>query len=70
MTHMEDQKFSDCSIIMINLDGLRKDRIEKCNHLKTIRDENIYFSKMISVSPYTLQHIIQFFQDYIHLRMV
>ena len=54
MTNMEDQNFSDCSIIMINLDGLRKDRIEKCNHLKTIRDENIYFSKMISVSPYTL----------------
>jgi arylsulfatase A-like enzyme len=39
---------------MINLDGLRKDKIEKCLSLKTIKEENVYFSKMISVSPYTL----------------
>ncbi len=51
---MEDQDFSDCSIIMINLDGLRKDRIQKCPTLRTIKEDNIYFSKMISVSPYTL----------------
>jgi arylsulfatase A-like enzyme len=54
MGNMEEQDFSDCSIIMINLDGLRKDRIEKCPTLKTIKEENVYFSKMISVSPYTL----------------
>ena len=54
MKSMEDQDFSNCSIIMINLDGLRKDRIEKCHHLKSVIDKNIYFSKMISVSPYTL----------------
>jgi arylsulfatase A-like enzyme len=54
MISMEDQDFSDCSIIMINLDGLRKDRIQKCPTLRTIKEDNIYFSKMISVSPYTL----------------
>ncbi len=54
MKSMKDQDFSDYNIIMINLDGLRKDRVEKCPALKTIKEENIYFSKMISVSPYTL----------------
>ena len=51
---MEIQDYSDCSIILINLDGLRKDRIIKCPTLKSIKENNIYFSKMISVSPYTL----------------
>ena len=54
MINMINQDFSDCSIILINLDGLRKDRVEKCPTLKKIKEENIYFSKMISVSPYTL----------------
>ena len=54
MKSMEDLDFSDYSIVMINLDGLRKDKIEKCPTLKKIKNENTYFSKMISVSPYTL----------------
>lgn len=39
---------------MINLDGLRKDRINLCPNLKSFRDKSNYFSKMITVSPYTL----------------
>ena len=42
------------NIILINLDGLRKDKIDSCPNLKSFRDNNTYFSKMISVSPYTL----------------
>ena len=42
------------NIILINLDGLRKDKIDSCPNLKSFRDNNAYFSKMISVSPYTL----------------
>lgn len=49
-----NQDFSDCSIIMINLDGLRKDRISKCPTLEEIKEKNVFFSKMISVSPYTI----------------
>ena len=45
---------SDSSIILINLDGLRKDKIDSCPNLKSFRDNNTYFSKMISVAPYTL----------------
>jgi len=51
---MESKNYSDCSIILINLDGLRKDRITKCPTLNSIKENNVYFSKMISVSPYTL----------------
>lgn len=51
---METENFSNYSIILINLDGLRKDRIDKCSNLNRIKNENVYFSKMISVSPYTL----------------
>ena len=42
------------NIILINLDGLRKDKIDSCPNLRSFRDNNTYFSKMISVSPYTL----------------
>ena len=51
---MKIQDFSDYNIIMINLDGLRKDRIKKCPSLNLIKEKYVYFSKMISVSPYTL----------------
>jgi arylsulfatase A-like enzyme len=51
---MKELDFSDHSIIMINLDGLRKDKIKKCLTFERIKEKNIYFSKMISVSPYTL----------------
>ena len=51
---MESKNYSDCSIILINLDGLRKDRITKCPTLNSIKENNVYFSKMISVAPYTV----------------
>lgn len=54
MKDISNQDLTDYSIILINLDGLRKDKIEKCPTLKKIKEENIFFSKMISVSPYTL----------------
>ena len=44
----------DYNIILITLDGLRKDKIELCPTLKSLIDESVYFSKMITVSPYTL----------------
>lgn len=44
----------DYNIILVTLDGLRKDRIEFCPTLKSLIDESVYFSKMVTVSPYTL----------------
>ena len=51
---MEKDKKLNYNIILINLDGLRKDKIDLCYNLKLFRNNNISFSNMISVSPYTL----------------
>jgi len=42
------------NLILLNLDGLRKDKVNLCPNLKSFKEKNIYFSKMITVSPYTL----------------
>lgn len=49
-----DMEYGDYNIILITLDGLRKDRIDLCSTLKSLLKKSIYFSKMITVSPYTL----------------
>lgn len=48
------ETFKDYNIILINLDGLRQDRLEICKNLKKISESSIYYPNMISVSPYTL----------------
>jgi arylsulfatase A-like enzyme len=48
---MKNEKYN---VILVNLDGLRKDKIDICSDLKLFKEDNTYFSKMISVSPYTL----------------
>jgi len=45
---------SDNNIIIITLDGLRLDKIEQCNSLKTFKEKSFFFKNMITVSPYTL----------------
>lgn len=42
------------NIILITLDGLRSDKIDHCSTLKSLKNESVYFSNMITVSPYTL----------------
>ena len=51
---MAKDKKLNYNAILINLDGLRKDKIDLCYNLKSFRNNNISFSNMISVSPYTL----------------
>jgi len=46
--------FSDYNIILVNLDGLRQDKVEFCDNLNSLKENNIYFSNMVTVSPYTL----------------
>ena len=48
------QKIDDYNIILVNLDGLRQDRVDVCKNLKEISENGIYFPNMISVAPYTL----------------
>jgi len=41
------------NIILINLDGLRRDKIELCPTLDSLAHNSYYFSKMNTVAPYT-----------------
>ncbi|CAD6513897.1 putative Sulfatase [metagenome] len=43
----------DHNIILINLDGLRRDKIEFCPTLNFLSKNSYYFSKMNTVAPYT-----------------
>ena len=45
---------SDYNIILVNLDGLRQDKVEFCDNLNSLKEKSVYFSNMVTVSPYTL----------------
>lgn len=44
----------DYNIIMITVDGLRRDRIDLCPFLCSIAKNNYFFSNMITATPYTI----------------
>ena len=44
---------SDYNVILINLDGLRKDKVELCRSLRLLKENSYYFPKMFTVAPYT-----------------
>ena len=46
--------YPDYNIILVNLDGLRQDKVELCPNLNSLKEKGIYFNNMISASPYTL----------------
>jgi arylsulfatase A-like enzyme len=41
------------NIILINIDGFRKDKLDLCKNLKHIKENSYYFSEMNTVAPYT-----------------
>ena len=43
----------DFNIILINIDGFRKDKIPLCPNLNNIKENSIFFSEMNTVAPYT-----------------
>ena len=45
--------FSDYNVILINLDGLRNDKVELCPSLRLLKERSYYFPKMFTVAPYT-----------------
>ena len=46
-------KTKEFNIIVINLDGLRRDKLQLCPTLKTLAKRSFYFSQMNTVAPYT-----------------
>lgn len=53
----------NCNIILINLDGLRRDKVEKCSELNSLKKESIFFSKMNTVAPYTFASLHSVFSS-------
>ena len=47
------KSFKDYNVIMINIDGFRKDKIDLCPFLKAHKEASIYFSNMYTAAPYT-----------------
>ncbi len=45
--------FDDYNIILVNLDGLRRDKISKCKNLQKLADQSLFFSNMSTVAPFT-----------------
>ena len=43
----------DYNIILINIDGFRKDKINLCKNLEELKNNSIYFANMNTVAPYT-----------------
>jgi arylsulfatase A-like enzyme len=54
---IDTEKTSEYNIIMINLDGLRRDKVQFCDSLKSLIDESYFFSEMNTVVPYTFASI-------------
>ena len=44
---------SDYNVILINLDGIRNDKVELCPSLRLLKERSYYFPKMFTVAPYT-----------------
>ena len=49
---------SDYNIILVNLDGLRQDKVEFCDNLNLLKEKSIYFPNMITASPYILHNMV------------
>ena len=46
------ESLKDYNIVLINIDGFRKDRIDLCPYLKNLKDNSIYFSNMYKIYFY------------------
>lgn len=46
-------KYNDHNIILVNLDGLRRDRISKLEKMNVLKNESYFFENMNTVAPYT-----------------
>ena len=46
-------KTKDYNIILINIDGFRKDKIDSCVTLKNFKETSNFFSEMYTCAPYT-----------------
>lgn len=45
--------FKKFNIILINIDGFRRDKLDLCPSLKNLKENSYFFSNMCTVAPYT-----------------
>ncbi len=56
-----ENELKNFNIILINLDGLRKDKLKNCKTLDILKNESHYFSNMITAAPYTFASLHSIF---------
>lgn len=47
------RSLKDYNILLINIDGFRRDKINLCPNMKSLKEKSYYFSNMYTVAPYT-----------------
>ena len=57
------KKIDGFNIVLINLDGLRQDKIDLCPFLKTFKEENLNFQNIFTVAPYTFASLHAIFSS-------
>jgi arylsulfatase A-like enzyme len=52
------------NVILVNLDGFRVDKIDRCQFLNQLKDKCLFFPKMFTVAPYTFASLHSVFTSY------
>ena len=55
------ESFSDYNIILINLDGLRRDKFDLCPSLNSLKERSLFFSRMKTAAPYSIASLHSIF---------
>jgi len=55
------EQFKNYNIIMINLDGLRRDKVELCPSLNSLKENSLFFSRMKTAAPYSIASLHSIF---------
>ena len=54
-------EYNDYNIILVNLDGLRRDRVSKLKEIDSLKKESYFFENMNTVAPYTFASLHSIF---------
>ncbi|MCH7647440.1 MAG: sulfatase-like hydrolase/transferase [Thaumarchaeota archaeon] len=55
------ESLSNYNIILINLDGLRRDKVDLCPSLNALKERSLFFSKMKTAAPYSIASLHSIF---------
>ena len=55
------ESLSNYNIILINLDGLRRDKVDLCPSLNSLKERSLFFSRMKTAAPYSIASLHSIF---------